>query len=139
MEGWNGEDENAVPTVNVFLCCYSRFCMGFKGSYIQKLVWFHCNGQNSRILQTSMDTIYTLFIPLTNQLPDLPSGVLRALDSYPGRFINPLASQANHSCALGFKVPSTILEEDSRIQHLNKSNAVTLVHLLHTILMTLLS
>ena len=33
--------------------------MGFEGSYIQKLVWFHCNGQNLRILQTSMD-IYTL-------------------------------------------------------------------------------
>lgn len=58
MEGWNGEDENSVPTVNVSLCCYSRFCMGFEGSYIQKLVWFHCNGQNSRILQTSMDTLY---------------------------------------------------------------------------------
>lgn len=32
--------------------------MGFEGSYIQKLVWFHCNGQNSRILQTFMG-IYT--------------------------------------------------------------------------------
>lgn len=32
--------------------------MGFEGSYIQKLVWFHCNGQNSRILQTFVG-IYT--------------------------------------------------------------------------------
>lgn len=45
MEGWNGEDENSFPTVNVYLCRYFRFCMGFEGSYIQKLVWFLCNGQ----------------------------------------------------------------------------------------------
>ena len=45
MEGWDGEDENSVPTVNVSLCCYSVL-HGVRGSYIQKLVWFHCNGLN---------------------------------------------------------------------------------------------
>lgn len=56
MEGWNGEDENSVPTVNVSLCCYSVL-HGVRGSYIQKLVWFHCNGLN---LLINHHELYTL-------------------------------------------------------------------------------
>ena len=36
MEGWNGEDENSVPAVNVFLCCYSRFLHGVQGELYPK-------------------------------------------------------------------------------------------------------
>lgn len=53
MEGWNGEDENSIPTVNVSLCCYTRFLHGVRGELYPKacLVFI----QNSRLLQSSMD------------------------------------------------------------------------------------
>lgn len=44
MEGWNGEEENSVPAVNVsFMSLIPGFAWGFKGvlyGYIQKLFEF---------------------------------------------------------------------------------------------------
>lgn len=106
MEGWNGEDENSVPTVNVSLCCYSRFCMGFEGSYIQKLVWFHCNGQNLRILQTSMD-IYTL--------QDTEAAPAPWLVTYTKTFINCSSSRPNSPSKRTTRMTDDILSHDMAV------------------------
>lgn len=41
MEGWNGEDENSFPTVNVYLCRYiSGFAWGSRGVISKSLSGF---------------------------------------------------------------------------------------------------